>query len=125
MRYDRVVIERIGYELAPCVVTSEELESRLAPVYEKLHVQPGQLFQMTGIHERRYWEPGHTVSQGATAAAEHALRDSSVPASAIDALIYAGVCREEFEPATACHVAAALEEAGRPVSPDEIGRAHV
>ncbi len=87
MRYTRVVIERVGYELAPCVVTSDELENRLAAVYQKLHVQPGQLFQMTGIQERRYWEPGYAVSQGAIAAAENALRDSPVPASAIDKLI--------------------------------------
>ena len=112
MRYTRVVIERFGYELAPCVVTSDELENRLAAVYQKLHVQPGQLFQMTGIQERRYWEPGYSVSQGATAAAEHALSDSSVPANALDMLIYAGVCREHFEPATACHVAAGLKRAG-------------
>ena len=64
LRYSRVVIESFGYELAPCVVTSEELEHRLAAVYHKLHVQPGQLFQMTGIQERRYWEPGYTVSEG-------------------------------------------------------------
>ena len=82
-----MVIESFGYELAPCVVTSEELEQRLAPVYDKLHVQPGQLLQMTGIRERRYWEPGYKVSQGATAAAEHALRDSPVTANAIDVLI--------------------------------------
>ena len=112
MRYTRVVIERFGYELAPCVVSSDELEERLAPVYHELHIQAGQLFQMTGIQERRFWDPGYTVSQGATAAAEHALRESPVPADAIDMLIYGGVCREHFEPATACHVAAGLKRAG-------------
>ncbi len=112
-----MVIERFGYELAPCVVTSDDLEARLASVYENLHVQPGQLFQMTGIQERRYWEPGYSVSQGATTAAEHALRDSPVPANAIDMLIYAGVCREHFEPATACHVAAGLQRAGHAIDP--------
>ena len=117
MRYTRVVIDSFGYELAPCVVTSDELEARLAPVYQKLHIQPGQLFQMTGIQERRYWEPGYTVSQGAAAAAERALRESPVPASALDTLIYAGVCREHFEPATACHVAAGLLRAGHAIDP--------
>ena len=107
-----MVIEGFGYELAPCVVTSDELETRLASVYKKLHVHQGQLFQMTGIRERRYWEPGYTVSQGATEAAKNALRDAKVPADAINMLIYAGVCREHFEPATACHVAAGLQRAG-------------
>jgi 3-oxoacyl-[acyl-carrier-protein] synthase-3 len=45
---------------------------------------------------------------GATAAAKHALTKSHVSAKHIDALIYAGVCREQFEPATACSVAANL-----------------
>jgi 3-oxoacyl-[acyl-carrier-protein] synthase III len=112
-----VVIEGFGYELAPCMVTSDELEQRLAQAYEKLHVQPGQLFQMTGVKERRYWDPGYTVSQGATAAAENALRESPVPAQAIDMLIYGGVCREHFEPATACHVAACLQRAGHAIPP--------
>ena len=112
-----MVIEGFGYELAPCVVTSDELEQRLAQAYEKLHVQPGQLFQMTGVKERRYWDPGYTVSQGATAAAENALRESPVPAQAIDMLIYGGVCREHFEPATACHVAAGLQRAGHAIPP--------
>ena len=117
MRYSRVVIEGFGYELAPCIVTSDELEERLAPAYRQLHIQPGQLLLMTGIQERRYWDPGYTVTQGATAAALKALRDSPVPADALETLIYAGVCREHFEPATACHVAAGLHKAGQPIRP--------
>jgi 3-oxoacyl-[acyl-carrier-protein] synthase III len=115
VRYSRVVIERFGYEMAPCVVTSDELEQRLSSVYEKLHVQPGQLQLMTGIQERRYWDPGYTVTQGATAAALNALKDSPVPSEALDTLIYAGVCREHFEPATACHVGAGLKRAGHAI----------
>ena len=72
---------------------------------------------MTGISERRFWEPGFRVSEGATRAALGALRDSVVPSEAIEMLIYAGVCREEFEPATACHVAAGLAAADQPISP--------
>ena len=35
------MVEGFGYELAPCIVSSDELEERLAPLYEKLHIQPG------------------------------------------------------------------------------------
>ena len=52
-----------------------------------------------------------------TAAAENAFRESTVPANTIDMLIYAGVCREHFEPATACHVAAGLQRAGQVIPP--------
>ncbi len=117
MKYSRVVIERFGYELAPCVVTSAELEEQLAPVYGSLHIQPGQLEQITGIRERRYWEPGYTVTQGAAAAAAKVLIGSPVPSEALEMLIYGGVCREHFEPATACHVAAGLQRAGYSIHP--------
>lgn len=117
MRYSRVRLEQFGYELAPCVITSDELEERLEPAYRKLRIQPGQLEQITGIAERRYWEPGYPVSQGAAIAARRALERSSVPADAIETLIFGSVCREHFEPATACHVAARLEGMGQSIAP--------
>ncbi|MEE9383392.1 MAG: 3-oxoacyl-ACP synthase III [Nannocystaceae bacterium] len=115
MRYERVYIETLGYQLASCVVTTEELEDRLRPVYEKLRIERGQLEHITGIAERRYWDRDHRVSQGAAAAGIRALEASSVDIDAIEMLIYAGVCREDFEPATACHVAARLKESGYPL----------
>jgi 3-oxoacyl-[acyl-carrier-protein] synthase-3 len=113
MRYSRVYLESIGYELAPVVVSTEELEARLEPLYQTLRLPKGQLEALTGISERRWWPKDYPVSQGATVAALKALAASNVKASEIDVLIYAGVCREQLEPATACHVAAQLG-----VSPD-------
>ena len=109
MKYNRVHIESIGYELPPVVVSTAELESRLAPVYEALNMKPGQLELLTGINERRWWEPGYSLSQGASAAARKALAASNLTADDMDVLIYAGVCREQFEPATACAVAHELQ----------------
>ena len=108
MKYTRVYIESMGYELAPVVVTSVELETRLASVYETLHLTPGQLEAMTGIYERRWWRPGFRVADGAIAAARKALGACSAAPNDVGALIYAAVCRESFEPATACRVAHAL-----------------
>jgi 3-oxoacyl-[acyl-carrier-protein] synthase III len=113
MNYSRVFVEAIGYELAPVVVTSTELEQRLEPLYSKLRIAPGQLEAWTGIAERRWWNVGHRLSDGATEAARRALENSHVAARDLDVLIYAGVCRENFEPATACRVAANLG-----ISPD-------
>jgi acyl-CoA:acyl-CoA alkyltransferase len=112
MKYSKVFIESFGYELAPVVVTSAELEARLEPLYKALHFAPGQLQALTGIRERRWWEPGYPLSKGAVAAAKKALAASDVAASDIGALLYTGVCREQFEPATACRVAAGLGIAG-------------
>ena len=106
MKYTRSRIESFGYELAPVVVTSAELEARLEPLYRDLHLQQGQLEALTGIEERRWWEPGVPVSDGASRAAKKAVENAGVDPSTIDAVIYAGVCRENFEPATACRIAA-------------------
>jgi len=108
MKYSRVYIDAIGYELPPVVVTSEDLEARLRPVYQALRLSEGQLEALTGISERRWWEPGYPLSQGAVAAARKALAASCVRPDEVQVLIYAAVCREQFEPATACKVAAEL-----------------
>ncbi|MEE8338874.1 MAG: hypothetical protein V3R56_01950, partial [Xanthomonadales bacterium] len=109
MRYSRVQMESIGYQLAPVVVTSDELEERLSPLYDTLHIAPGQLEALTGISERRWWEEGHLLSDGAANAARRAMQQSNVKPKDIEALVYTGVCRENFEPATACAVAAQLD----------------
>jgi 3-oxoacyl-[acyl-carrier-protein] synthase-3 len=108
MKYSRVFIDAIGYELPPVVVTSHELEERLRPVYQALHLPAGQLEALTGIVERRWWEPGYPLWRGAAEAARKALAAARVPPEDVQVLIYTGVCRENFEPATACHVASAL-----------------
>lgn len=115
MHYRNVYVQSIGYELPPVVVTTAELEGRLKPLYEAHHLPAGQLELLTGITERRWWEPGYRLSQGATAAGRKALSAGGLDATEVDVLIYAGVCREQFEPATACAVAANLG-----VSPDAI-----
>ncbi|MEZ6140319.1 MAG: 3-oxoacyl-ACP synthase III [Zavarzinella sp.] len=108
MRYSRVYIESIGYELAPEVVSSAQLEQQLLPLYQALKLPPGQLGALTGIQERRWWDKNYSISDGAIAAGKKALNNSNISPDDIDVLIYAGVCREQLEPATACRVAAEL-----------------
>lgn len=108
MRYQRVNLDAIGYELAPNVVTAADIEERLAPVYDALGLRPGQLEQITGIQESRYWDPDFRLSEGAIRAGRKALDAAGVPADAIDMLVYGAVCRENLEPATACAVADGL-----------------
>ena len=108
MKYSRVYLDAIGYELAPVVVTTDELEARIDPLLKALHIPEGQLEALTGICERRWWEPEYALSKGAALAAQKALAASSAKPEDIDVLIYAGVCRENFEPATACRVASRI-----------------
>ena len=105
MKYENVIVHSFGYELAPNVIRSRDLESRLAPLYHGLHLKPGQLEAITGIYERRFWDKGFRVSEGATAAGRKALAVADIRPEDIGMLIYCGVCRDNLEPATACTVA--------------------
>jgi len=109
MLYSNVYIEAFGYELPPNVVTSDDLEKRLQPVYEALHFKKGQLEAITGIRERRFWDPDFNMHTGAIKAARKALDVSSLTRDDIGMLIYGGVCRDNLEPATACAVADGLD----------------
>jgi 3-oxoacyl-[acyl-carrier-protein] synthase-3 len=108
LRFSDVYLEAIGYELPPNVVTSDDLERRLAPLYEALRLRKGQLEALTGIRERRFWDRGYNMSAGGAAAGRKALARSTVPVEQIDMLVYGGVCRDHLEPATACAVAHGL-----------------
>ncbi|CAB1074884.1 3-oxoacyl-[ACP] synthase III in alkane synthesis cluster [Olavius algarvensis Delta 1 endosymbiont] len=108
MKYSKVYIDSFGYELPPNVVTSDDLEKRLEPVYDALHFQPGQLEAITGIRERRFWDPGFQMHDGAVKAGRKALAASGISPSDVGMLIYGGVCRDNLEPATACAVADGL-----------------
>ncbi len=108
MIYNNVYISGFGYHLPEKRVSTRELEQRLARVYKTLRIAVGQLEVMTGIKERRWWPKGYQVSSGAIEAGRVALSKAGMRGSDLDALIYAGVCRDYFEPATACRVGSAL-----------------
>jgi 3-oxoacyl-[acyl-carrier-protein] synthase-3 len=109
MRYSKVYIDSFGYELPPNVISSDDLESRLEPLYEKLHFQKGQLEAITGIRERRFWDRNFKMKAGAIQAGRKALEASHIPVESIGMLIYGAVCRDNLEPATACAVADGLK----------------
>ena len=108
MRFHRVQIAGLGHDLPPHSTTSEELEERLAPLYERLGLRVGRLELMSGIRERRFYGVGEKPSAIATRAARQALSNSAVDPGEIDLLIHASVCRDFLEPATATVVHRAL-----------------
>jgi 3-oxoacyl-[acyl-carrier-protein] synthase-3 len=101
MRYQNVCLEAIGYELAPVVVTSDEIEERLTPLYERLGLPKGRLELMSGIRERRFWEKGERPSSGGVRAAEKAIAAAGIDRRRLKALMHGAVCRDFLEPATA------------------------
>lgn len=104
MKYQHVRFQGFGYELPPEVITSEDIEERLAPVYNKLKLPQGRLELMSGIKERRFWPKGTRPSDGAVLAGEKAIAASGIPASELDCLIFTSVSRDMMEPATASFV---------------------
>jgi len=108
MLYSKVYLTSFGYELAPNVVTSDDIENRLESLYEALHLQKGQLEALTGIRERRFWNHNYTMHEGAAKAGKKAIEASGISPEDIGMLIYGGVCRDNLEPATACSVSHSL-----------------
>jgi len=108
MKYSKVYIESFGYELAPHVVTTDEIEDRLEPFLNAVGFEKGQLEALTGIRERRYWDEEHTLAEPAAKAGQKALNEAGLNPEDIGALVFCGVGQDGFEPATSCHVANAL-----------------
>ncbi len=101
MRYERVCVEAFGYLLPEERWTSEEIEGRLAPVYERLRLSEGRLELMTGIKERRVWPQGALPSELSARTAECLLRRHKISPEQIGVLVHASVSRDFLEPATA------------------------
>jgi len=109
MRYQHVCVEAFGYGLPPHVVTSAEIEDRLAPVYQKFHLPAGRLELMTGIRERRFWDRGVLPGTISAETAAATLAASGIDRRYVGFLAHGSVCRDQLEPATASGVHHALD----------------
>jgi 3-oxoacyl-[acyl-carrier-protein] synthase III len=104
MHFRRVCLEALSYTLPDEVVTTAELEERLAPLYARLRLPEGRLELMTGIRERRFFPPGTRPSTVNIDSARKAIEASGIDPRYFGALIHGSVCRDHLEPATACRV---------------------
>jgi len=104
MQYRRVCLESLGYTLPEEIVTTDALEHRLAPVYQRLRLPHGRLELMTGIRQRRFFPPATAPSSVSIVSGEKAIRVSGIDRRHIGALVHGSVCRDFLEPATACSV---------------------
>ena len=62
--FDDVGVVSVQLHEAPIVVTSDEVDARLAPFYERTDGTPGLLESLAGINERRQWPEGVTFTDG-------------------------------------------------------------
>lgn len=109
MQYQHVCIESFGYTLPDEVVPTAEIERRLSPLYQRLHLPEGRLELMTGIRQRRFWLRGTLPSEKSIQSGRKAIAAAGLERREIGALIHGSVCRDVLEPATACRVHRGLQ----------------
>ncbi len=113
MKFANVSIEAMGYVLPRQVVTSEALEDRFAHTLKRLGMPRGQVEKLSGVRERRWFDPGTQPSVVASMAAERALERAGRSVSDVDLLINTSVSRDYLEPATAAIIGGQLGVDGR------------
>lgn len=104
MRYQNVCIESFGYTVPQEIVSTDEIERRLEPLYTRLRLPAGRLELMTGIGERRFWPRGTLPSDVSIVSGQQALAAANFDPARVGALIHGSVCRDHLEPATASRV---------------------
>jgi 3-oxoacyl-[acyl-carrier-protein] synthase-3 len=104
VNFQNVAIEAMTYSLPEEVVSSEQIETQLSPLYDRLGLKTGRLELMTGIKERRFWPSTSLASEAAANAGLKLLQQEGVPAENVDLLVHSSVCRDRLEPATASYV---------------------
>src|SRR3954454_24235426 len=108
MRYRHVCIESLGYAIPDEIITSDDIERRLAALYQRLRLPEGRLELMSGIRERRLWARGTRASDHSIVSGKNAIEATGLDRRQIGCLIHGSVCRDQLEPATACRVHLAL-----------------
>ncbi|MBN2217753.1 MAG: 3-oxoacyl-ACP synthase III [Pirellulales bacterium] len=103
-RYENVCLETICHGLPDEIVTSDEIEARLAPLYQRLRLPEGRLEMMSGIGRRRFWPRATMPGQISIATGSEAIRRAGIDPAQIGALVHGSVCRDFIEPATAAGV---------------------
>lgn len=109
MRFEHVHLEALGHDLPQEVHSSAAIETRLAPLYQKLRLSPGRLELMSGIRERRFFPAGTRPSATAARAGAMALERAGIERERVGCVVHAAVSRDFVEPATASVVHRTLE----------------
>ncbi|NOX30950.1 MAG: 3-oxoacyl-ACP synthase III [Actinobacteria bacterium] len=106
--FDDIAIVAVSACEAPEVVTSEAMDERLSPFYQRTSAHAGVLSALAGIEQRRSWPAGVSFMDAAALAGERAIIDSGIDRSQIGLIIDTSVCRERLEPSSAVTVHNAL-----------------
>ncbi len=100
-KFNEIYISTPEVNLPELTISSDEIEAKLSPLYERLKLPHGRLELMTGIKERKYWQQGTLPSDIACKAAKTLIDKFEIELNSIDQLVHASVCRNFLEPSTA------------------------
>ena len=103
-RFRNTAVLDVSRADASRVVTSDELDERLAETYRRVGLRPGLLERLAGIRERRWWGDGVSFVDGAATAAAKAISESGVDPASFGLMVNTSVSRRYLEPATAVAV---------------------
>ena len=101
MRYSDVQMLGIAHIDAPERVSSEDIESRLAPALSRMGIPRGILKKLTGIESRQMFDPSLLPSDGAVQAAEKAISATGIDPADLGVIVNTSVCRDPGETSTA------------------------
>ena len=107
-RYANTAILTVSSVDATDVVTSADLDERLAETYRQVRLRPGQLERLVGVRERRWWPEGMSFVDGAAMAGAKAISESGIDPADIGVMVNTSVSRLHLEPSTATAVHHAL-----------------
>ncbi|KQQ95999.1 3-oxoacyl-ACP synthase [Leifsonia sp. Leaf325] len=99
-----VALLSVASTMAERVTTSEEIDSRLAPVLKRLKLPTGLLQRVAGVRERRNWEEGATFDDAAISAGKRAMAEAGIRPDQVGLLINTSVTRPHLEPSVAVRI---------------------
>jgi 3-oxoacyl-[acyl-carrier-protein] synthase-3 len=108
-RFKHVCLESTAILMPPQVLTSAEIEDRLAEVYKNLGIPFGTLERLTGISARNFWDISERPSSLGTEVVRKAVEGAGFALNDMRALFSCAVTRDYFEPATGCIIHRNLE----------------
>jgi 3-oxoacyl-[acyl-carrier-protein] synthase-3 len=117
-KYEHVAIVGLARDEAPLVISSADIEKRLAAAMRRLKLPPGLLASLSGIERRRLYPPDLPPSAAAARAAEKLFSGTGFDRGRIDLLYSTSVCRDHIEPSTASIVQSRLGLGGHVKSLD-------
>src|SRR5947207_5101065 len=96
MRYQHVCVESLGYAIPDEIITSDDIERRLEPLYRRLKLPEGRLELMSGIRERRLWPRRMRPSDKSIESGRKAIAAAGIDPKEIGCLIHGSVCRDQI-----------------------------